>query len=126
MRNLLGTVHCSVIPIILRPRLAGKRDSVMVGGIAREMRMIPALVDIARDVKALCPAAWFFNYANPMTANCWATRKAMGLSVVGLCHGTFHVERQLAKFIGAPPQEVSSLCVRLNHLTFIYFVQTVE
>jgi len=95
-------------------------DSVMPGGISRAMRMIPALVDIARDVKALCPEAWFFNYANPMTANCWAIRQATGLPVVGLCHGTFHVERQLAGFIGAPPEEVTSLFVGLNHLTFIF------
>ena len=95
-------------------------DSVMPGGISRAMRMIPALVDIARDVKALCPGALFINYSNPMTANCWAIRKATGVPVVGLCHGTFHVERQLAEFIGAPPEEVTSLFVGLNHLTFIF------
>jgi len=95
-------------------------DSVMPGGISRAMRMIPALVDIAWDVKALCTEAWFFNYSNPMTANCWAIRKATGVPVVGLCHGTFHVERQLAEFIGAPPKEVTSLFVGLNHLTFIF------
>lgn len=95
-------------------------DSVMPGGVSRAMRMIPALVDIARDVQALCPQAHFFNYSNPMTANCWAIRRATGMPVVGLCHGTFHVERQLAQFIGAPPEEVTSLFVGLNHLTFIY------
>ena len=95
-------------------------DSVMSGGVSRAMRMIPALVDITRDVKALCPDALFINYSNPMTANCWAIRMATGVPVVGLCHGTFHVERQLAEFIGAPPNEVTSLYVGLNHLTFIY------
>ena len=30
-----------------------------------------------------------------MTANCWAIRRATGLAVVGLCHGTFDVQRQL-------------------------------
>jgi alpha-galactosidase len=84
------------------------------------MRMIPALVDIARDVQALCPNALFINYSNPMTANCWAIRRATGLPVVGLCHGVFHVERQLAQFIGAPPQEVTSLFTGLNHMTFLY------
>jgi len=95
-------------------------DTVMPGGISRALRMIPALVEIARDVESLCPDAWFFNYSNPMTANCWAIRKTVGVPVVGLCHGTFHVERQLAAFIGAPPGQVSSLFVGLNHLTFIF------
>ncbi len=95
-------------------------DSVMPGGVSRAMRMIPALVDIARDVEELCPEALFVNYSNPMTANCWAIRRATGVPVVGLCHGVFHVERQLAEFIGAPPQELTSLFVGLNHLTFIF------
>ena len=95
-------------------------DSVMPGGVSRSMRMIPALVDIAADVAALCPDALFVNYSNPLTANCWAVRQATGVPVVGLCHGTFHVERQLASFIGAPPEEISSLFVGLNHLTFVF------
>lgn len=94
-------------------------DSVMPGGISRAMRMIPTLIDVATDVERLCPDAWFFNYSNPMTANCWAVRQETGVPVVGLCHGLFHVERQLAEFIGAPPEEVTSLFAGLNHLTFI-------
>ena len=95
-------------------------DSVMPGGVSRAMRVIPALVDIAHDVKALCPDALFFNYSNPMTANCLAIRRATGLPVVGLCHGLFHVERQLAAYIGAPLAETTTLYAGLNHLTFIY------
>ena len=94
-------------------------DSVMPGGISRAMRMIPALVAIAQDIQALCPDALFVNYANPMTANCWAIRRATGVPVVGLCHGVFDTERQLANFIAAPVNEVTSLAVGLNHLTFI-------
>jgi alpha-galactosidase len=95
-------------------------DSVMPGGISRAQRMIPAMVDIARDFKLLCPDAQFFNYSNPMTANCMAVRKATGLNVLGLCHGTFHVQRQLATYAGAPPDEVTALFIGLNHLTFIF------
>jgi alpha-galactosidase len=95
-------------------------DTAMPGGISRALRMIPALVDIANDVKTLCPKALFINYSNPMTANCWAIRQATGVPVIGLCHGVFHVERELAAFIEAPIHEVTSLYAGLNHLTFIY------
>jgi alpha-galactosidase len=95
-------------------------DTVMPGGISRAMRMIPAMVGIARDVLRLCPEARFFNYANPMTANCMAVRKATGANVIGLCHGTFHVEHQLATFIGKPDAEVSALAAGVNHFTWIY------
>jgi len=95
-------------------------DTVMPGGVSRAQRMVTAMVDIARDVGELCPKAWFFNYSNPMTANCAAVRKATGLNMVGLCHGTFHVQRQLASYIDMPPDEVTALFVGLNHLTFIF------
>ena len=95
-------------------------DTVMPGGISRAMRMIPALVDIARDVGSICPHAQFYNYSNPMTANCWAILEATGVPVTGLCHGTFDVQRQLASLIGAPSKQVSSLYAGINHLTFIF------
>lgn len=95
-------------------------DTVMAGGISRAMRMIPALVAIAEDVVKLCPQATFINYSNPMTANCWALRKATGVKVIGLCHGVHDVTRELAQFIGAPPAEVTSLFMGVNHFTWIY------
>ena len=95
-------------------------DTVMAGGISRALRMIPAMVAIAADVIRLCPHALFVNYANPMTANCWAVRRATGADVIGLCHGVFHVQRELAEFIDAPPDEVTCQAVGLNHFTWIY------
>jgi alpha-galactosidase len=94
-------------------------DTAMPGGISRAMRMIPAMVAIARDVQALCPDAAFFNYANPMTANCLAIRRATGAAVVGLCHGTFGTERYLARFADVPAERVTTLGVGLNHFTFL-------
>ena len=93
-------------------------DSVMPGGISRAMRMIPAMVDIAKDVQALAPGAYLFNYSNPMTANCWAVRQATGMNIVGLCHGAFRVERNLANLADVPEDEVTSVAIGLNHLTF--------
>jgi alpha-galactosidase len=95
-------------------------DSVMPGGISRAMRMIPAMIDIARDVQALAPDAYLFNYSNPMTANCWAVHRETGVNIVGLCHGAFRVERNLAALAGVPEDEVTSVAIGLNHLTFFY------
>lgn len=95
-------------------------DTAMPGGISRALRMIPALIDIAQDVKDLCPKSLFFNYSNPMTANCRAIRKATGIEVLGLCHGVNSVERYLADCIGAAQNEVTSLGAGLNHFTLIH------
>jgi len=93
-------------------------DSVMPGGISRALRQVPVLVAVAEDIADLCPSAWFFNYANPMSANCRAVRKATGVNVVGLCHGVFGVESQLASFAGIDPKAVTSTAVGVNHLTW--------
>ncbi len=95
-------------------------DTIMPGGISRALRMIPANVDIARDVLALCPDAFFINYSNPMTVNCWAVRKATGANMVGLCIGTHHVFHELAGFIGKPVEEMSYLAAGVNHFTWLY------
>jgi alpha-galactosidase len=95
-------------------------DSVLPGGISRAMRTIPVMVEIGRDVVRLAPHAFFFNYANPMTSICTAITSRAGASVVGLCHGVFHVQRELATLIRKPLEETSTLYCGLNHLTFIY------
>ncbi|MHB0875405.1 MAG: family 4 glycosyl hydrolase [Anaerolineae bacterium] len=95
-------------------------DTIMSGGVSRAMRMIPAMIDIANDVAKYAPNAWFFNYANPMTANCWAMRKATKANVVGLCIGTIHVVWELADLLGVPRDEVSALAAGVNHFTWIY------
>lgn len=93
-------------------------DTVMPGGISRALRQIPVLVAVAEDIADLCPTAWFFNYANPMTANCRAILKKTPVKVIGLCHGVFDVERMLARFVGLHGNDVSSLAVGVNHLTW--------
>lgn len=94
-------------------------DTMLPGGISRAMRMIPPMLEIARDVARLAPGADLLNYSNPMTAICRAVRRETGVPVVGLCHGVAHVENQIARFLGAPPGSVTSLGVGLNHLTFL-------
>ncbi len=93
-------------------------DSVMPGGTSRALRMIPAMVDIARDVLDLAPRALFFNYSNPMAPICRAIRKATGAPVVGLCHGVHDVGRYLAKELGTKPEHLTYTAVGMNHLTW--------
>lgn len=95
-------------------------DSVMPGGISRLLRTVPVMVEVARDVVRLAPDALFFNYSNPMTANVMAMTRYAGASVVGLCHGMHHVQRELAQYIDAPFERTSTLYAGINHLTFIY------
>ena len=75
-------------------------DSVMPGGSSRALRMIHAMVEIARDVQKLAPKALFINYGNPMSPVCRGIRKATGAQVIGLCHGVPHCCHSLEHLLG--------------------------
>jgi len=93
-------------------------DSVMPGGTSRALRMIPAMVDIARDVQGLAPDALFFNYGNPMAPVCRAVRRATGAEIVGLCHGVVEVEAYLAEALGVAKTDLEYSATGMNHLTW--------
>ena len=93
-------------------------DSVMPGGTSRALRMVPAMVAIAKDVLELAPGALFFNYANPMSVICRAVRKATGAEMVGLCHGVFHVGAYLAELLGVDKTKLRYTACGMNHLTW--------
>ena len=59
-------------------------DTVGAGGLARALRNIPVVVDIARHMEALCPDAWLLNYTNPMTTLCRAVTRETGIKTIGL------------------------------------------
>jgi alpha-galactosidase len=78
--------------------------------------MIPAMVEIARDVQKLAPKATFINYGNPMSPVCRAIRKATGANVIGLCHGVPDCARELARVLGVGRLQYTA--AGINHLTW--------
>jgi alpha-galactosidase len=93
-------------------------DTVMPGGSSRALRMIPAMVDIARDVMDLAPDALFFNYGNPMSAVCRAVHKDTGAKMVGLCHGVHDVAGGIADHLGTTRDQLVYTAIGINHLTW--------
>jgi len=97
-------------------------DTMMPGGISRAMRMVPVMIDIARDIEKICPEAYFFNYSNPMAIICRAVDK-LGYKTVGLCHSFNQIEGYLAEFIGAERSKFRCYGIGINHLTFMYDIR---
>jgi alpha-galactosidase len=93
-------------------------DTLGIGGIMRGLRTIPVLLDICRDMEALCPDALFINYVNPMAINGWALSRATPVRTVGLCHSVPHTAAALARDVGVPAGEVNYLVAGINHMAF--------
>jgi alpha-galactosidase len=84
-------------------------------GIFRALRTIPVMLDICRDIERYCPQAIFLNYTNPMAMLCRAMQGTSNVQVTGLCHSVQGTAEMLAKWIGAPMDEVTYLCAGINH-----------
>ena len=95
-------------------------DTAMPGGISRAMRMVPAMVDIAKDVESICPNATFLNYSNPMAVICKAVSKSVNIQMTGLCIGVPSTLWYMAQTADLPKEEVTGYWGGINHCTFIY------
>ena len=93
-------------------------DTMGPGGVFRALRHIPALLEIANEMRALCPKAILFNYANPMAMCCWALGKVPGLQFVGLCHGVQTTMDLIASYTGAPKAEIDFIAAGINHMAW--------
>lgn len=84
-------------------------------GIFRALRTIPVMLEICRDIEKYCPNAVFLNYTNPMAMLCRAMQGQSKVNVTGLCHSVQGTAEMLAKWIGAPMEEITYLCAGINH-----------
>lgn len=87
-------------------------------GIFRAMRTVPVMLDIARDMERLCPKAVMLNYTNPMVLNCRAIQSQTKIVATGLCHSVQGTAEMLARWIGAPMEEITFTCAGINHMAW--------
>lgn len=93
-------------------------DTLGPGGIFYALRTIPVLLDVAADMREVCPNALWLNYSNPMAMNTWAVRQAGGVKIIGLCHGVQGGAGQIANALGIPYGELEYVCAGINHQTW--------
>jgi alpha-galactosidase len=87
-------------------------------GIFRALRTIPVMLDIAKDMERYCPDATMLNYTNPMVLVCRAMQHETSIQLTGLCHSVQGTSEMLAKWIGAPYEEITYTCAGINHMAF--------
>jgi alpha-galactosidase len=87
-------------------------------GIFRALRTIPVMLDIVKDMEALCPDATMLNYTNPMAMLCRAMQRESFIQLTGLCHSVQGTAAMLARWIGAPMDEIEYTCAGINHMAW--------
>jgi alpha-galactosidase len=87
-------------------------------GIFRALRTIPVMLDIVKDMEELCPGATLLNYTNPMAMLCRAMQRESFIQLTGLCHSVQGTASMLARWIGAPMDEIEYTCAGINHMAW--------
>ena len=88
-------------------------------GIFRFLRTINPILEIAADIDRYCPSAVYLNYTNPMAMLCRVVQgQYPQMMASGLCHSVQGTASMLAKWIGAPEEEISYTCAGINHQAF--------
>lgn len=98
--------------------LPGKENTSGPGALMESLRIVPVMVDIAKDMERICPDAWMINVSNPMAANVQAVSRYSNVKVLGLCHGSADGIKTLAQIYGVDPSNVTVQMIGVNHMTF--------
>ncbi|MFF8785554.1 6-phospho-beta-glucosidase [Streptomyces sp. NPDC015125] len=93
------------------------QETTGAGGLAKALRTVPVVLDIAERVRRRNPRAWIVDFTNPVGI---VTRALLthGHKAVGLCNVAIGFQRRFAALLGVSPGEVELEHVGLNHLTW--------
>jgi alpha-galactosidase len=94
-------------------------DTVGIGGIFRNLRTIPVMLDFAKDIQEVCPDAWFLNYTNPMAVLTNVMNTYGGVRTVGLCHSVQACIPHLFDNLGMDKEGVQARIAGINHMAWL-------
>ncbi|ACX63644.1 alpha-glucosidase/alpha-galactosidase [Paenibacillus sp. FSL H8-0457] len=94
-------------------------DTVGIGGIFRNLRTIPVMLDFAADMREVCPNALFLNYTNPMAVLTNAMNTLGGVQTVGLCHSVQACIPHLFDNLGIDKEGVQAKIAGINHMAWL-------
>ncbi|MEU2743414.1 6-phospho-beta-glucosidase [Streptomyces sp. NPDC007095] len=93
------------------------QETTGAGGLAKALRTVPVVLDIAERVRRTNPDAWIIDFTNPVGIVTRALLQA-GHRTVGLCNVAIGFQRKFAGMLGIAPVDVHLDHVGLNHLSW--------
>ncbi|MFF0060958.1 6-phospho-beta-glucosidase [Streptomyces sp. NPDC005279] len=93
------------------------QETTGAGGLAKALRTVPVVLDIAERVRRTNPNAWIIDFTNPVGIVTRALLQA-GHKAVGLCNVAIGLQRKFAALLEVAPADIHLNHVGLNHLTW--------
>lgn len=94
-------------------------DTLGIGGVFRNLRTIPVMLDFAKDMQEVCPDAWFFNYTNPMAVLTNVMNTVGGIKTVGLCHSVQTCVSGLFDALDMNKDGLKTRIAGINHMAWL-------
>lgn len=92
------------------------QETCGLGGFSFAMRVIPAVLEIIKKVKELCPDAWILNYTNPEAILSEAIYQEFPeAKVLCICDMPISIEGAIAKYFGKEHRDLTFKYFGLNH-----------
>jgi 6-phospho-beta-glucosidase len=108
----------------MRHGLIGQ-ETTGVGGMAKALRTIPVVLNIARDIKELAPDAMLFSFTNPAGLVTQAVSLyAPDVPITGVCNGPFWGKMEIVNALNKytdhdiDPNQANLGVLGLNHLSW--------
>jgi 6-phospho-beta-glucosidase len=95
------------------------QETVGAVGFAMALRTIPPMVDYARLVARLAPAAWLITFTNPVSVVTQAISRETGTRAIGICDTPYEIFEDAAHALGVPATECAYDYFGLNHLGWL-------
>jgi 6-phospho-beta-glucosidase len=128
---VITQLRVGMMPARRADEYLGKRHGLVgqettgVGGMAKALRTIPVILNIARDMRQKAPEALLINFTNPSGLVTEALfRYAPDIKAVGVCNGAFTTQMEilevLEKIVGKPIsyEHTQLITLGLNHLSW--------
>ncbi|MEV6210310.1 6-phospho-beta-glucosidase [Kitasatospora sp. NPDC051914] len=93
------------------------QETTGAGGLAKALRTVPVVLDIAETVRRTNPDAWIVDFTNPVGIVTRALQTS-GHKAVGLCNVAIGFQRKFAAHLAVEPERIRLDHVGLNHLTW--------
>lgn len=93
------------------------QETTGAGGLAKALRTVPVVLDIAERVRRANPDAWIIDFTNPVGIVTRALLQA-GHKALGLCNVAIGLQRKFAALLDTDPSGIHLDHVGLNHLTW--------
>lgn len=89
------------------------------GGLFKGLRTIPVILDICKDMEALCPDAWLINFTNPAGMVTEAVLRHSNIKkVIGLCNVPIGMEMGIAQLLDVEHSRIRIDFAGLNHMVY--------